>query len=1006
MMGFPFLAAPPAFIAAPRAGKTASYSSAALALLVGFAAALAPTFSRAEDLPEAVFFRGFNLNGGPVEIDGNRWQGGDAASVKTDAKAFENQSVRLVPATDRQRAQMIRSSRWGADCDVTLSDIPPGQYQIVAYVWEDNQRTEFRVMLNNVQMIERLSSGGAGKWQKLGPWTVTIAQGNHNGTIKLSARGGDANFSGIELWQGRGPIPAPPPVDFNLKPSAEQLAFFESKIRPLLVDRCYDCHSADSGEVGGGLLLDSFAGIVAGGDSGPAVIPSDPEGSLLIRAVRNIDPHLQMPPDDPLDDHEVRDLLAWISDGAADPRTEDTVTAMRQRREEMLREAADFWSLRPLVDPPLPAVETPNAPALASWPTSAVDHFVLARMLSEGLTPSPPARRAALIRRATYDLIGLPPTPEEIDAFISDDSPDAFKRAVDRLLGSPLYGQRWGRHWLDVVRYADTAGDNSDFPIPQMVRYRDWVIDAINRDLPYDQFIAHQLAGDLIATADPERAIEQKIATGYIAGSRRFGSRVEDYPQHLTIEDTIDNLGRSFLAMTINCARCHDHKFDPITAEDYYALYGIFHSTRYPWPGIELDQQQRHLVPLADAETVRKATAEREAQQNRLDQRVKDLEEQRKGEKPDSDAHKQLSKEIEEAKREAGKLRKSPPPYEQLYAVADSDTIEDVHVQIKGDPAKPGALVRRRFLSVLGGQRATAGSQSSGRLELANWITDPANPLTARVMVNRVWLGHFGRGIVATANDFGRQGTRPTHPELLDHLASAFIRSGYSLKAMHRLIMLSSTYQQSSDRSEQSLAVDPPNHFLSAFPKRRLEAEAIRDTLLAIGDSLNLSPGGPHPFPHQSEWGFTQHNPFKAVYEHNHRSVYLMTQRIQRHPFLAIFDGADPATSTPARLTSTTPLQSLYFLNDPQVHRQAERFANRVAKQSDDDAERLRFAFRHAIGRYPEEHEVKASLQFLEGVRGKYASPTDESLASATADPAWQALVRVIFRLNEFIYVE
>ncbi len=429
---------------------------------------------------------------------------------------------------------------------------------------------------------------------------------------------------------------------------------------------------------------------------------------------------------------------------------------------------------------------------------TTIDRFVLAKLEEHGMKPAPAADKRALIRRATYDLTGLPPTPDEVDAFLADDSQDAFARVVDRLLDSPRYGERWGRHWLDVVRYADTAGDNSDYPVPQMHRYRDWVIDAFNRDLPYDEFVRDQLAGDLRGGATEEERYQRIIATGYIANARRFGSRVDDYPQHLTIEDTIDNLGRSFLGTTLSCARCHDHKFDPIPTRDYYALYGIFESTRYPWPGIELDKQQRDFVPLvpaADRDAAEQKLANWQKEQTRLDKDVDKLKEELKKAK---DEEKQaFEAKLKDAERAAKEHRDGEMPFETAYAVADAESPGDAAIQEKGDPAKPSDVVPRHFLTVLGGQELPEDCESSGREQLAEWIVADDNPLTARVMANRIWQHHFGRGIVPTPNDFGKQGKPPTHPELLDYLAVSFRESGWSIKSMHRLIMLSHAYQQS-----------------------------------------------------------------------------------------------------------------------------------------------------------------------------------------------------------------
>ncbi len=787
-------------------------------------------------------------------------------------------------------------------------------------------------------------------------------------------------------------------AEFVSAPTPEQVAFFESKIRPVLVEECSKCHSAKAEKIKGGLMLDSRAAVVKGGDSGPAITPGDPDASLLIQAVRHLDQDLAMPPKKKLPPEQIAALEEWVKMGAPDPRTDDTVAAERAKTAIDWTKARDWWAFRPLTAPPAPDVKD------SAWCVNEVDRFILARIESAGLKPSADAEPRAFIRRATFDLTGLPPTPEEVEAFVGDtirNPQSAIRNLLDRLLASPAYGERWGRHWLDIVRYADTAGDNSDFPIPQMHKYRDWVIAAFNADLPYDQFVRAQIAGDLL----PGRTPDQIIATGYIANSRRFGSRVEDYPQHLTIEDTIDNFGRAFLGLTINCARCHDHKFDPITAQDYYALYGIFQSTRYPWPGIELEQKQRDLIPLVEPEKLAEAEAAKKARDAEMTRLGKEMQRLKDSLKNTADAEKKnVEAQIKDAENAASDFKKKPLPYELAYAVADASRPGDVPVQMKGDPAKPGEVVRRHFLTVLGAAELPPDDKSSGRLRLADWILDKSNPLPARVMANRIWQQHFGKGLVATPNDFGKQGKPPTHPELLDWLASRFIADGWSVKKLHRVIMLSHAYRLAGTRDADALAKDANNALLAAFPRRRLDAESIRDTLLTLGGTLDCTPAGAHPFPPESDWKFTQHNPFKATYETNKRSVYLMTQRIQRRPYLAIFDGADPSTSTPARPTSTTPLQALFLLNDPLVHEQSKRFAARVVAAHPDDPARLQLACMLAFARLPSPEENADAQQFLTTVRAKLRDtgiPEDKLDAEV-----WQAMVRVLFRLNEFVYLD
>lgn len=803
----------------------------------------------------------------------------------------------------------------------------------------------------------------------------------------LALLAGFGSAGGARIGRADDPVASPP--------TAEGVEFFEKRIRPVLVEHCFECHSASSKEVQGELVLDSREGWQKGGTGGPAIVPGDTDRSLLIRAVRGTNDDLQMPPEKKLPAAVIADLETWVRMGAPDPRA---AGAPAPGRIASLNpdQARDFWSLRAIVVPAIPETREPG------WSACEIDRFLQVRREAAGLSPAADAERRAWIRRATFDLLGLPPTPEELDAFVTDESPDAYSQAVDRLLSSPHYGERWGRYWLDVVRYSDTAGDNSDFPIPQMYRYRNWVIDALNRDLPYDEFVREQLAGDLLESDTTAARHQRLIATGYVANSRRFGSRVDDYPQHLTIEDTLDNLGRAFLGVTINCARCHNHKFDPVSTADYYALYGIFHSTRYPWPGIELEQNQRDLVPLVPTEEAAPVFAARRQQRQALQSEVRRLQQERDA--ATGDARIELDKQLTDAKERVTNHDKLPLPFDQAYAVVEGNRIEDVAIQQKGDPAKPGPVVRRRFLTMLGGMPLPDTDSTSGRLALANWIVDPANPLTPRVIANRIWLSHFGRGIVPTPNDFGRQGRPPTHPELLDWLASRLIESGWSIKSLHRTILLSHTYRLSGDRTADAVRRDPANELLAAFPRRRLDAEAIRDTLLVLGGNLDATPGGAHPFPEPTTWKFTQHNPFKAIYDTHRRSVYLMTQRIQRHPYLAIFDAADPSFSTPLRLVSTTPLQALYLLNDPFVHEQARGLASRLLSERGDATSRVALAYRLALSRDPEIEELAAAIELVDQVLAQLhqGGVTGES----GEVQSWEAFCRALIRLNEFVYID
>ena len=1224
----------------------------------------------------------------------------------------------------------------------------------------------------------------------------------------------------------------------------QNTAFFENRIRPILVEHCYPCHSTEAKKAKGGLKLDSRDDFLKGGIDGPIVVPGAPEQSRLIRSVRHLDADLRMPPPGEggkkLSETKISELTQWVKSGAHYPFATSTV-----------RDGSDKpWSMEPLriVDPPK-VRDT-------KWAKTPIDHFILKKLETLGLKPSNQADKKNLIRRATYDLTGLPPTPEEIAQFEGDNSPNAFARVVDRLLASPRYGEQWGRHWLDVVRYADTAGDTADYPLPEAWKYRNYVIDSFNADKPYDKFLQEQIAGDILARqGPPERYAEKVAATGYLALSRRFGFDSENY-HHLTIQDTIDTLGQSVLGLTLGCARCHDHKFDPVTMRDYYGLYGIFDSTRYAFPGSEQKGKYRALVPLvpsgesqarwrelqtrfvstgtqpvsilrslddldgdfemqkfaaggsngvlvppwlyegkvsvtqaaqspfknlyafggvgvsiapdageyevkqqfhparakgllyfnidlkvatnpatsmgghrlsigaqgsppileatisrdlisfgkgaakfslplvmsgewhslqlvldlnnrtyegllgipgnvakiprlpflsgsthqvnfllidsksgiqgklpgldfdnitiqdapiapisfsptglqletislleklrAEAKTLAGLDGDFEAQKtgttpalpfhpgpnsgvkiiaqaqspfsnlyptgkqglnmpftpagsyngfglylpkpwsvettgslhlafdfrcqngqppndngtgtwrfqlgrshtspaielafnnqtffarsgasidpvavlrpgewhqieinmdlkNRKYTGVLSTRERKtafsgqlahgwvgtidyafidsgghiSGPKPALDADNflisesppnpfgkplesekfanQQRKKLQElnaqiatlsAKAETFKkdleaeLAKGPVPL--AYGVSEG-TPHASRIQMRGEPDRPGALVPRAFIKVLGNHELNQDTQGSGRLELARWLTRPDNPLTARVMANRIWQYHFGRGLVQTPNDFGTRSQPPSHPELLDHLAHQLVQNGWSIKSMHRLILLGSTWQQAADAKSPEAG-----ELYGAYSRRRLNAEEIRDSILAISGTLDTNPGREHPFPPSTTWGYSQHAPFGAVYDHDKRSVYLMVQRLKRHPFLALFDGPDPNSSTAKRSVTTVPTQALYFLNDPFVHAKALSTAQRLRATAQTEAGQITLSNLLVLGRPPTQSEISNATSFLSAYRAELG-------ATGTANQdilALAAYVRALFASNEFLHCD
>ncbi len=891
--------------------------------------------SAADEAP--TFFRGLNLNGPAVTIDGHSWEGQDAKTYTCKDKSFNSQDIKILPSTDAERAKMIRSSRWGGN-RVELNSISTGRFTVFLYVWEDNRPETYNVFVNDAEVVRNYNSGREGHWEKLGPWYTDSKEG----TIVISSKGGAANFSGIEIWKGEYDG-----SDTNVL-TDNQIVLFESKIRPLLIKYCSDCHSEKSEQVEGHLLVDSAPTLRQGGSLGPAIIPGDPDHSLLIQAVRYENDNMQMPPDEKLSDVEIASLEEWVRSGAPDPRRSATAIPLKTID---VAKAREFWSFRPISHP------TPPPNNNSQWAATDIDRFILAILERQKLRPVAVADKRTLIRRATFDLIGLPPSPTEIDAFVNDPSPQAFENVVERLLSSPQYGERWGRHWMDLVRYADTAGENSDYPIPQAYRYRNYIIDAFNNDKPYDEFLREQIAGDLLPANTDDEHNEHVIATGYIASSRRFGSLIDDYPQHLTIEDTIDNMGRVVLGLTISCSRCHDHKFDPILQTDYYGLYGIFNSTKYAFPGIELDKKPRDFIPL-----------------------LKD-----------------------------GKL-----DTELAYAVTDRN-VGDAALQIRGEPKQPGELIPRKFPDLLGGQRLTkTEAKQSGRLQLAEWLTDPQNPLTARVMVNRIWQYHFGKGLVRTPSDFGFRGLSPSHPELLDWLATQFIQSGWSIKNMHRVIMNSRVYQLTSTTGDaadqvniqQAMEVDPDNELHWRFDRQRLDAESLRDTLLLLSTELDVTRmKEPHPFPPAEKWGYTQHHPFRESYESNRRSVYLMTTRLNARPYFTAFDGPDRNASSAVRDNSVTTVQSLYLLNNDFVHGRAEKFATRLLKERDNDDQRIALAFSLAFGRPPIADDKTNSQSFLKTLSDELGADKKMS-PEEIKHQCWTSFALALFRTNEFLYVD
>lgn len=1095
---------------------------------------------------------------------------------------------------------------------------------------------------------------------------------------------------------------------------AEDFEFFEQHIRPLLVDNCYKCHSATSEKVKGGLLLDTRDGLLKGGDTGPAVVPGDPEKSLLIKAVRYGDPDLQMPPKDKkLSDSQIADLVAWVKMGAPDPR----VAPVQSSNAPAPKAPYDFaaarrqWAFHTPADPAIPMVKNKK------WSKSPIDHFILARLEEKNLKPAPPADKRTLIRRATFDLTGLPPTPHEVDAFLEDKSPDAFAKVVDRLLASPRYGERWARHWLDVVRYTDSLdsrGIGSEGDVAEAWRYRDWVVNAFNSDLPYDKFIEDQIAGDLVQPKNPDMADTNAIiATGmYAIGNWGNGDADKDKILTDIADDQVDVTGRAFLGLTLACARCHDHKFDPIPTADYYSLAGIFFSshilpkltpkgvgeilTRIPLasPGelvrrkeretrvAEMDKQisavidaqaailaknllpltAQYLVAAADGQTnatdgfkpdpallqqwvdyfnlgefkllvnvihdlsnqpglwaMRNASnadtpssvvnttdhdisfltikmppqsvavhpspnagvaaawkspirgkiqikggvvdadpncgdgiawvinlrsagtptqlasgsipnggaqkfedgkgagslVSLEVQEGEMVELVilpkadyscdttvvnldvNELDGQKRtwnlaketlpavqdGRPPYADhlgnksvwyfydmdgqnapgsfvagspmakwmsavrekksraemqsAARELQqallatnaastsvsnlyhdlttprsafwanmgqiekyfpedarRDLEKKQAELAEFRKNPPaPLMMALGLQEGGVpesphagIHDVKIHIRGQYDRLGDLVPRRFPRLLAGDDQKPISEGSGRLQLADWIASPDNPLTARVMVNRIWQHHFGEGIVRTPNNYGKLGTPPTHPELLDYLAHRFVESGWSIKAMHRAIMLSAAYQQSSIPDPATLKADPDNLLFGRMNRQRLESEALRDSLLDVAGNLDQAMGGPSI----------------RDFSTNRRTLYITTIRSDRATYQFLFDAADPNVIVEKRIDSTVAPQALFLLNQPFAIAQADALAQRVMKEAPQgDRGRIEWLYQLLYGRPATKQEINIGVRALSRA-GAVAKSDPKKSTSA----AWQEYCQVLLCANEFIYVD
>jgi hypothetical protein len=724
------------------------------------------------------------------------------------------------------------------------------------------------------------------------------------------------------------------------EPADPGIAFFESKVRPVLVAHCYKCHSAEAKKSKGGLLLDHRAAVLKGGDNGPAAVPGKPAESPLIKAIRYTDPDLRMPPDGKLPAEVIADLETWVARGLPDPRQSPTIIGKNAR------DSRSHWAFQPIRRPQVPAVKS------VEWVRNPIDAFVLQRLEVAGLTPAPSASKTALFRRITFDLVGLPPTPAEIRAFCEDHRPTAYDDVVDRLLTSPHHGERWARHWLDVVRYADSAGYELDTFYAFAFHYRDYVIRAFNSGKAFDRFLEEQIAGDELWTdSDDARTATGFCTVGpyaYEGGIAR--PKVVEY-QRLT--DLVDTVGSAALGLTLGCARCHDHKSDPFSQADYFGLQAIFAASEFKDVKLGPSRSKEQLA-------------------------VRVLEN-----------------------------RKTPPP---------------THVLRRGELDAPGDEVSPALPRALpgGGTQASLAQRSDGRrAALARWLTSSENPLTARVIANRVWQWHFGKALVRTPNDFGVQGESPTHPELLDYLADELRSSGWDLRHLHRLIVQSNTYRMASRGDLAGLEKDPDNRLFSRFPRRRLEAEAIWDNLHAAAGTLNPAMFGPPVVPPvdadalktllNANWKVT---PERS--EWTRRGIYLVVRRSLVLPLFDAFNAPRSIESCARRESTVVTSQALTLLNSEAVVGQARAFAGRLLREFPDDGNgRIEHAWLLAFGRPPCREEMREAHAFLERRESALRSgqPTfvpigaPEGIAPARAGAVAEWCLALV-NANEFLYVD
>jgi mono/diheme cytochrome c family protein len=781
------------------------------------------------------------------------------------------------------------------------------------------------------------------------------------------------------------------------QPPSEAVAadLWTSQVAPLFQQHCFSCHGPESQE--SGLRLDTLEGLNSGGHSGPPVIPGQPEESLLLVAVRKVDSSLQMPPEGRLTPEQIRILENWIQQGAV--HSQGAVQPAVAPVPFDPREAAKFWSLRPLSRPPVPDISGANI-------RTPIDAFITNQLQQKGLHQNAAADRLTLLRRASSQLTGLPPSPGQIEEFLADTSPEAFDRAVDRLLASPQYGERWARHWLDVVRYADSNGLDENIAHGNAWRYRNYVIDSFNADKPFNQFLREQLAGDLLTADQPDASTlhQRLIATGFLSLGPKVLAEGDERKLHLDIiDEQLDTIGRSMLGLTIGCARCHDHKFDPISQADYYSLAGIFLSTKTMESLKRIAKWNENSIATDADRAALTAHQERIASKKAEVAAFLASASASTGQPiPEDQLNADQKSRLQQLRDELKSLEASVPELPTAMGVVEG-SIDSARILPRGNHLAPGRRVPRGLPMVLDPDRnLQIPDNHSGRLELANWIAGPSNSLTPRVIVNRVWRWHFGRGLSASTDNFGKLGEPPLHPELLDWLAAEFIDSGWSLKALHKLIIHSHTWQLASGRDNPAAEIDPDNHLHWRWTVQRLEAEAVRDFVLSacgqldptMGQSMLHVKNREFLFDHTSKDG-TRYNSFR-------RSIYLPVIRNNLYDAMSLFDCTDGAVPNGDRGSSTVASQALFLMNSPLVLQAAEHLARQLLDESPEFAVRADRLLLRTLGR----PATPADIQHLQQAAERLTLHLQQEAPAANHEAAvWTNLCQTLLMSNEFLYI-